>query len=135
MKLGEHDLTTLQDCGFDDHCADPPQVLFPRSIVIPAEYDNVTFKNDIALIELIDDVQLTHWVSPICLPEQHVVAKDLMGQFVEVAGWGLVDVDYGETALTLQSVRVSLKFGDSNPIQHQFQETNELFANFLIYLF
>ncbi len=107
--MGEHDLTTLRDCETVDHCADPPQIYYPKNILIPTEYNGVTLEHDIALIELNDHVNLTHWVTPICLPERHNSGIDLIGKIVEVAGWGTVDIDYGKSAIVLQTVKVCLK--------------------------
>lgn len=56
--LGEHNVTSDIDCELDT-CADPVQVFRPIEIVVPTEYNNKTYKHDIALIKLDKDVKYT----------------------------------------------------------------------------
>jgi Trypsin len=67
VKLGEHNLETEIDCEYD-HCADPLQVIKAKSVFVPTEYDVENLKHDIALIELLEAVNITTYVSPVCLP-------------------------------------------------------------------
>lgn len=56
--LGEHKVSTEIDCEMDK-CADPLQIFRPIEITIPIEYNNPSYKHDIALIKLDRDVKYT----------------------------------------------------------------------------
>ena len=103
--MGEHNLETAIDCE-NDKCADPPQILYPKSIIVPAEYDDNSLKHDIALIELNEEANITEWVAPICLPYERLIPMDLIGEIVEVAGWGYFDIDEPGSSPTLQTVKL-----------------------------
>lgn len=105
VKLGEHNLETKIDCE-NDHCADPPQIIEAKAIVIPEEYDGVNYKHDIAIIELSRPANITHYVSPVCLPTGDLTRDNLMSEIVEVAGWGWYDVDDPKSPPVLQVVRL-----------------------------
>lgn len=105
VKLGEHNLETKIDCE-NDHCADPPQIIEAKAIVIPKEYDELNYKHDIAIIELSRPANITHYVSPICLPTGDLTRDNLMREVVEVAGWGWYDVDDPKSPPVLQVVKL-----------------------------
>lgn len=105
IKLGEHNLESAIDCE-NDKCADPPQIMYPENVIVPAEYDDNTLKHDIALIELNEEAKITEWVAPICLPDERLIPMDLVGEIVEVAGWGYFDIDDPKSSPTLQSVKL-----------------------------
>lgn len=83
MKLGEHNLKTAIDCE-DKHCADPPQVIYAKNVIVPKEFDLETLKHDIALIELVEPANFTDFVSPVCLPTLGLAHKSLLNEIVEV---------------------------------------------------
>lgn len=87
MKLGEHNLNTVIDCD-RGQCADPPQVLYPKSIIVPKEYDDTKLKNDLAIIELSESAKITRYVTPVCLPSGALTKHSLLNEIVEIAGWG-----------------------------------------------
>ena len=103
--MGEHNLETAIDCE-NDKCADPPQILYPKNVIVPEEYELDTLKHDIALIELNEEANITEWVAPICLPDERLIPMDLIGQIVEVAGWGYFDIDDPKASPTLQTVKL-----------------------------
>lgn len=85
MKLGEHNLDTKVDCE-GNHCADPPQIIYTKTIIVPKEYNDLKLKHDLAIIELSEAANITNFVSPVCLPTGDLTSKNLMKEIVEVAG-------------------------------------------------
>merc|ERR1711915_887646 len=78
VVLGEHDLV------LDDENELPRRALDVEKFVIHPEYDYDTIDNDIALLKLMDDVDLTPY-TPVCLPN---VGDDFEGKTAWVYGWG-----------------------------------------------
>lgn len=105
VKLGEHNLETDIDCELGQ-CADPPQIIYPKSIIVPKEYDEEKLKHDLAIIELAEEAKITQFVSPVCLPFGDLAKKNLMGEIVEVAGWGWFDIDDQKASPVLQVVKL-----------------------------
>jgi len=105
VKLGEHNLETAIDCELGS-CADPPQIIYPKTIIAPKEYDSLTLRHDIALIELSEPANITHFVSPVCLPTGDLQRMKLLNEIVEVAGWGWYDIDYQKSSSVLQVVKL-----------------------------
>lgn len=62
MKLGEYDLESKIDCE-NGHCADPPQVIYIKTIIIPKEYNDTSLNHDLALLELSSPANITHYVN------------------------------------------------------------------------
>lgn len=62
VKLGEHNIETEIDCE-NKHCADPPQTINAKVITVPKEYDESTLRHDLALVELMQPANITHYVS------------------------------------------------------------------------
>ena len=56
--LGEHNIDTEIDCE-DNVCADPVQTFRPDKFIIHPQYNNPTFKHDIALIKLDRPAEIT----------------------------------------------------------------------------
>lgn len=105
VKLGEHNLETKIDCEHGQ-CADPPQIIVPKAITVPKEYDDVKLKHDLAIIELSEPANITRFVTPVCLPKGDLTWKTLMDEVVEVAGWGFFDIDDPKSSPVLQYVRL-----------------------------
>lgn len=105
MKLGEHNLETAIDCEHDQ-CAEPLQVILPKSIIIPKEFDGLMLKHDVALIELSEPANITRYVTPACLPTGDLITKTLLNEVVEVAGWGWFDIDDPKSSPILQIVKL-----------------------------
>lgn len=61
MKLGEYDLESKIDCE-NGHCADPPQVIYVKTIFVPKEYDEISLNHDLAVLELSSPANMTHFV-------------------------------------------------------------------------
>lgn len=105
VKLGEHNLETIIDCEAGQ-CADPPQIIYPKTIIVPKEYDDIKLKHDLAIIELSEPAVITHYVSPVCLPSGDMMKKALLNEIVEVAGWGWFDIDDPKSSPELQVVKL-----------------------------
>lgn len=105
VKLGEHNLETKIDCEHGQ-CADPPQIIVPKAITVPKEYDDIKLKHDLAIIELSEPANITRFVNPVCLPKGGLISKTLMDEVVEVAGWGWFDIDDPKSSPVLQFVRL-----------------------------
>jgi len=74
--------------AFDQHSSpDPVQT---RSVVrlAMANVDLVNFKDDIALLQLLQPVNFTDLVRPICLPEERAASNNF--RTCLAAGWGRV---------------------------------------------
>lgn len=74
VRLGEHDLSKVQDCEIEEDeepvCAEPYQEFPIEDIRVHANYSINGYKNDIALIRLNRDVNLSvRNVMPICMPK------------------------------------------------------------------
>lgn len=107
VKLGEHNLDTRIDCEFGE-CADPPQVIYPKTVIVPKEHESYSLNHDLAIIELMEPANITRYVSPICLPTGDAGSTDLIGQTVEVAGWGYYDIDDPKASPILQVVKLPI---------------------------
>lgn len=105
VKLGEHNLQTIIDCE-GGQCADAPQIIYPKTIIIPKEYNDIKLKHDVAVIELSEPAVITSFVSPVCLPTSYSKHKSLINEIVEVAGWGWFDIDDQKSSPELQVVKL-----------------------------
>ena len=58
-----------------------------RSILMHQNYNNQTMRNDIALIQLVEPIQFTDYVMPVCIPptRRRVVT---VGDVCYSLGWG-----------------------------------------------
>ncbi|XP_033226882.1 CLIP domain-containing serine protease 2-like [Belonocnema kinseyi] len=92
VRLGEYDTAQEIDCINESGsrvCADPT-VTVPIEEQIAHEDYIPTAKeqrNDIALLRLARDVTFSHYVKPICLPED-----PSLGRLLDVAGWGKTEI-------------------------------------------
>ncbi|XP_028650841.1 serine protease 56 [Erpetoichthys calabaricus] len=77
VTLGEYDLTKT----------DPDQQVIPvNRIIIHPKFNQKTFNNDIALVELTFPARLSAYVTPVCLPAG--MEEPAMGTDCYIAGWG-----------------------------------------------
>lgn len=78
------------------------------------------FYNDIGLIELKSDIDYDDLISPICLPNEHDLARDLSGYMATVLGWGTLSYG-GQGSKMLQQVSMPIwnnKDCDEQYLQH-----------------
>uniref|UniRef100_A0A182N3T8 Peptidase S1 domain-containing protein n=1 Tax=Anopheles dirus TaxID=7168 RepID=A0A182N3T8_9DIPT len=90
VRLGEYDTSTKIDCDGDE-CADPVRDVMIANVIVHADYfrEGIAYYNDIALLELIEPVEFTDFVQPICLPIAPEVRQvNYTGMYMTIAGWG-----------------------------------------------
>lgn len=78
------------------------------------------FYNDIGLIELKSDVDYDDLISPICLPNEYDLKRDLAGYMATVLGWGTLSYG-GQGSKMLQQVSMPIwdnKDCDDRYLQH-----------------
>lgn len=104
VDLGENTVDNEPDCD-DAVCADPIQRITISSIESHADYNKPSFKNDIALVTLRTNAQITPWVLPVCLPMD---SSSLLSGVAEVAGFGLSDTRRSHRKTKLQTLKVAI---------------------------
>lgn len=78
------------------------------------------FYNDIGLIELKSDVEYDDLISPVCLPTEYDMKRDLSGYMATVLGWGTLSYG-GQGSKLLQQVSMPIwnnKDCDERYLQH-----------------
>lgn len=78
------------------------------------------FYNDIGLIELKSDVEYDDLISPVCLPSEYDMKRDLSGYMATVLGWGTLSYG-GQGSKLLQQVSMPIwnnKDCDDRYLQH-----------------
>jgi len=108
VRLGEHTISSDQDCNNEDDCQnDQPQDFGLSGWIVHTGYDRQKKINDIALVHLKQPAQLIpRFISTICLP---VMAKqkfskilnDLKGRpfNMTAAGWGTTETGRSSDSL------------------------------------
>ncbi|KAL3211470.1 hypothetical protein MRX96_052033 [Rhipicephalus microplus] len=85
VRLGEYSIGKTEE----DH--EPQDIRLVRYIIHPMYSQPKRYNNDVALLELAQDIKFNRYVIPICLPEGPL---ELLGKSATVAGWGNIkDVD------------------------------------------
>ncbi|XP_058454728.1 serine protease easter-like [Malaya genurostris] len=94
VRLGEWDTESTVDCiGIEDfnefYCADPAIDVPVQNVFIHENYtrQHRPQLNDIALLRLVEPINTTTWIQPVCLPQQPVPDKDAQDDYT-LAGWG-----------------------------------------------
>lgn len=92
VRLGEWDLTKEQDCEHE-YCADAPVDMGIEKIIVHEDYaNNKSHYNDIALIRFNRSVDMSDYISPVCLPiEEPQRSKNMVGLTGYAAGWGKME--------------------------------------------
>uniref|UniRef100_A0A8D8RCZ6 Venom serine protease 34 n=1 Tax=Cacopsylla melanoneura TaxID=428564 RepID=A0A8D8RCZ6_9HEMI len=98
--VGDHDLTTEAE-------SDVTQRLKIKDFYVHEEYNTRTAKNDMALVELDEDIVFSDKVMPICLP-YHLIGHNLVGLNVTVLGWGTTSFG-GPTSKVLMETTLQVK--------------------------
>ncbi|XP_046988529.1 brachyurin-like [Schistocerca americana] len=78
-----------------------------RSTTVHSGYNANTLNNDIAVIFLGTNVQLSSYIALVNLPSRSQAGNSFEGQSATVSGWGLT-ADNGNTASTLQYTTLSV---------------------------
>lgn len=107
VRLGEHDLSSTQDCE-EGECADPVQNIDVAQTIVHEQYEaNADSQgNDIALIRLARAAPYTDFIRPICLPvASQLRNKNFDGAPLVVAGFG--KTEYASRSEIKQQLEVS----------------------------
>lgn len=109
VRVGEHDLTTDEDCIVLENnvkeCAPPPIDVNVESVIPHPNYKGQK-QYDIGLVRLAEDIQFNDYVQPICLPTSNITVSD--GDALLVAGWGNTDAKKGNPSAFKRGVTVPL---------------------------
>lgn len=73
--------------------------------VVNEAYNPATYQNDIALLELSEDVTYREHIIPICLPEK---SANFTGEMATVTGWGRTQYGVPTAPGVLQKVEVEV---------------------------
>ncbi|XP_060619999.2 transmembrane protease serine 12-like [Anolis sagrei] len=76
-----------------------------RAIIIHANYDQATFKNDVALFKLIDSIKFNEYIQPVCLPNGPLTITNETPCYI--SGWGNT-VEKGRLRDVLQEAQVDV---------------------------
>ncbi|KAG5684158.1 hypothetical protein PVAND_013399 [Polypedilum vanderplanki] len=95
VRLGEYDLTTDPDCQHDDDtgksdCNPPVQDIEIERLIPHSLYNNPRFSNDIGLVRMARDAEISQSVIPICLPVNQKMYQVLSNKYT-VTGFGLTE--------------------------------------------
>ncbi|XP_017140126.1 phenoloxidase-activating factor 3 [Drosophila miranda] len=88
--LGDWDSSndiTERDCNPQDSCAPPPQRIDHKTLTLHPDYTTDKIDNDIAVIELARNVEISNYVQPICLPTAEEVSSGTDDTTLQVSGF------------------------------------------------
>ncbi|XP_076373137.1 serine protease 42-like [Tachypleus tridentatus] len=97
IRVGEHQLSRVENHATQD-------IPVKENIVHPNYSIPIRHFNDIALLELADDIKFNDYAWPACLPEDS--PGFYKGQEATVTGWGSLDKPGGRRSDILQKVKV-----------------------------
>ncbi|XP_050675298.1 CLIP domain-containing serine protease HP8-like isoform X2 [Leptidea sinapis] len=112
VRIGEYNTETNPDCQLAV-CAPPYQDRKVKRKILHPNFNNPPFQNDIAILLLDRPVQISDYVSPICLPREQLLADLKIGELLTVAGWGKMNMTTEERAKILQFVSVPVVRADT----------------------
>lgn len=84
MCLGKHHMNSSMDVPSAEECYKVDGIIKHKGFVY--EHDKTDITNDIALVHLVEPVNMTEEISPICLPKPGAVMP--AGTPCFVTGWG-----------------------------------------------
>lgn len=80
VYLGKFFLKVWSNPGIQDKQID--------KIIVHPKYSSSTFANDIALLKLTEEAEITMYVRPVCLWEENISLESVIGRKGIVVGWG-----------------------------------------------
>lgn len=101
IKLGKHDQSKVEVTE---------QVFGANAIVIHPNFNTSTYDNDIALVQLSENVRFNDFVLPVCLTDREYLRQKLYNASHTVGtltGWGMI-TERGVPPVHLQEVRLPL---------------------------
>ncbi|CAO1429480.1 unnamed protein product [Diamesa hyperborea] len=123
VRLGEHNLSTEEDCSIDDDdepfCTQPYQDIKVQSFVAHPGFSRNTLQDDIGLVKLSQSAQLTqNNINTICLPFGNELRN--LPQNLLVTGWGTTEQLSNSPIL----LKARLPFFELNECRRKFQSQN-----------
>lgn len=93
VRLGDWDVSRSKDC-YHNECSNPYLDVMIEKTIVHENYSpsDKNQYNDIALLRLTEDVQVTDYIKPICLPTN--AGATFEDYVAEVAGWGRLGPQY-----------------------------------------
>ncbi|XP_022225399.2 CLIP domain-containing serine protease 2-like [Drosophila obscura] len=79
--------THRRDCLTAEKCAPPPEPYTIMELAVHPQYDGRRYDNDIALAKLDRNVRFGDYVQPLCLPPDHEIDGNHIGQRLEMVGF------------------------------------------------
>ncbi|XP_034668212.1 phenoloxidase-activating factor 3-like [Drosophila subobscura] len=79
--------TQRRDCMAGGSCAPPPESYTILELAVHPQFDGMNYDNDIALAKLDRNVRFGEFVQPICLPPDHEVEGNHIGQCLEMVAF------------------------------------------------
>lgn len=106
--MGENNLSSPIDCEQGGlavkNCANPHVDLPVDKIIKHKDFDELTLKNDIALVKVKGSIKFTDYIQPICLPfDKGLETRNFLDEKFTISGWGKLS---------------SSNFAGSNVLQH-----------------
>lgn len=101
IRLGDHDLNKE-----DDLPSGTTKDVKVSKITRHTDFDPKTYKNDIAILQLEEDVSFSEYIAPVCLP-YNAVYGTLARETAVVTGWGYTKYEgKGSDVLKEANIRV-----------------------------
>lgn len=97
MRLGDYNLKGQTELY-------PHEEFTVRRKVVNENYNPATYQNDIALLELSEEVVYRQHIIPVCLPAK---GDNFTGKTATVTGWGRTQVSSSSSVVVVVSVRMS----------------------------
>ncbi|ODN02904.1 Transmembrane protease serine 9 [Orchesella cincta] len=86
--VGQYNRNSSEEC-INEVCYSPVK-LKVKDIIVHAEFEKYTYKNNIALVRLSQDVIFTRLIQPICLPQREALIDGMNVHRYFSAGWGKI---------------------------------------------
>lgn len=121
VRLGEHNTETRIDQQ-GEFTNDPPVDIRSEQLIIHKNFTTNRLENDIALLRLVQSVNFTDFIKPICLPlEQNLRNLNSNGVDFEFVGWGRTSEN---SSLSNVKRKIVMRGVSNEYCQAQFNETD-----------
>ncbi|CAL8073319.1 unnamed protein product [Orchesella dallaii] len=87
--VGQYNRNSSKEC-INGVCYFPVKVKV-KDIIVHAEFEKYTFRNNIALVRLSEDLTFNRFIQPICLPQREALIDGMNVHRYFSAGWGIID--------------------------------------------
>ncbi|XP_018579322.1 anionic trypsin-2-like [Anoplophora glabripennis] len=89
VRVGENVVSTDKDCDSSNVCSPSHQDIAVKRHIF-ADFCRSTVVNDLSLIELATPAKFNEFVQPACLPRHTIPLDQLLGESMDMAGWGTI---------------------------------------------